>query len=354
MRLIELASPFFFVAIAIEWWLSRRKSRTYYRLEDTLADLGTGMIEQLSEYFIRLVAFVPYVFILRHAPFKLFSNSLSGWVFAFVAVDFVYYWFHRACHEVSVLWAAHSVHHSSEEYNLAVALRQSSVQSVFNAIFFYPLAAFGLELQTLLTCYSINLIYQFWIHTRMIDRLGPFERVFNTPSHHRVHHGQNPKYCDRNHGGVFIVWDRLFGTFQIEEEEPVYGTIKPLKSWDPLWANLRGYVDLIRDTLALPSWSDRFKLWFKGPGWRPASWGGPVTPPPVSVATFRKYETQPSQRIRIIAVIAFTGVVFGTLHFQKAANLSTQPIATLAVWAIALTGTLALIGRSLSRLRGPA
>ncbi len=157
---------------------------------------------------------------------------------AFVVYDFCYYWLHRLGHERNILWAAHSVHHQSEEYNLSTALRQTSTGFLLSWIFYLPLAVLGVPLAVFITVAALNLLYQFWVHTRHIPKLGWYEGFFVTPSNHRAHHAQNPLYMDRNYGGVFILWDRLFGTFQQEDdaEPPVFGVTRPLASWNPLWA----------------------------------------------------------------------------------------------------------------------
>ena len=167
-------------------------------------------------------------------------------------VDFCFYWFHRIAHEYAAPWATHVVHHQSEEYNLAVALRQSAFEGCFAWVFYLPLAVIGFPPIWYVSMKAINLLYQFWIHTEAIDRLGPLEWVMNTPSHHRVHHARNPKYLDKNYAGMFIIWDRMFGTFQPEEEQPVYGITKPLQSWNPLWANLAAWVELFEDAWHAP------------------------------------------------------------------------------------------------------
>jgi Fatty acid hydroxylase len=208
-------------------------------------------------------------------------------------VDIAYYWSHRLSHEINVLWAGHVVHHSSEEYNLAVALRQSSLHGFMTWIFYIPLAVMGIPWLIFLTCNAINLVYQLWIHTRAVGRMGSLtEWVLNTPSHHRVHHGVDPKYQDRNYAGVFITWDRLFGSFQPEEEEPLFGITKPLASWNPLWANVHLFWEIAKDVWRARSWKDRWMYIFGPPGWRPQADGGRVAPPEVSRESFEKYDPE--------------------------------------------------------------
>ncbi|HET9440542.1 MAG TPA: sterol desaturase family protein, partial [Longimicrobiales bacterium] len=168
---------------------------------------------------------------------------------------------------INILWAGHVVHHSSEEYNLAVALRQSSLHGLMTWIFYAPLALIGIPWQMYVSTYALNLVYQFWIHTQAVGRLSKWmEFVMNTPSHHRVHHGINPRYLDRNHGGVFIIWDRFFGTFEPEREAVVYGITQPLRSWNPLWANVHVYWDIARSFGRVRSWSERWNVVFGPPG----------------------------------------------------------------------------------------
>ena len=231
VSLIVLSIPIFFVLMGIELVVVRWQRKDYYVLADSVSDISCGIISQLFEVFAKTALFAAYLYVYGHHRLRTFSEtSPLVFVLGFLGVDFLYYWYHRKSHEMGVFWAAHVVHHQSEEYNLAVALRQGSIQ--FSWIFYLPLAVVGLPPAVFLTVSSLDTLYQFWIHTRAIGRLGPLEWVLCTPSHHRVHHARNPKYIDRNYGGTLIVWDRLFGTFRQEDEEPVYGITTPLRSWN--------------------------------------------------------------------------------------------------------------------------
>jgi sterol desaturase/sphingolipid hydroxylase (fatty acid hydroxylase superfamily) len=283
MQLIVASIPLFFILIGIEILVARILERRVYRFADSFADLGCGMIEQLLGVLVKTALFGGYLTL--YAKARLLDLSQESWavfVTCFVAVDFLYYWFHRMSHEIGALWAAHSVHHQSEEYNLSVALRQGAFQSFFSWAFYLPLAIVGFAPATFLTCSALNTLYQFWIHTRLIGQLGPIEWILNTPSHHRVHHGRNPRYIDRNHAGVFIIWDRMFGTFVPETDEPVYGVVKPLMSTNPLWANFASWADLWSVAVRSSRWSDRLRPLLAPPGWRSPELGGPVRPPEVS------------------------------------------------------------------------
>ena len=267
---IGVAVPFFMLFIAIEVWVAYRRGIRVHRLNDSLADLGCGVTEQLGGLFIHGALLAAYAWVWeRWGAFELPLDQPLTWVVGMVAVDFVYYWYHRFSHRVNFAWATHVVHHQSEEYNLAVALRQPAFTALYSWVFYLPLALLGLPPVVWVGCFAVNLLYQFWIHTQLVDRLGWFERVFNTPSHHRVHHSINPQYIDRNYAGILIVWDRMFGTFEPEVGPCTYGSLSPLRSWNPLRANLQPWADLWRASRALPRLADQLLLWFRPPEWKP-------------------------------------------------------------------------------------
>ncbi len=263
MQIIEALIPVFIVLIGIELLYSRWQRKSYYYLSDSITDMSLGMISRLSDAFVLLGIYALYVFVQKYtslaslegyfldfsAPWTGLLSSLS-WLLAFVILDFLFYWSHRISHEINILWASHVVHHSSEEYNLSVALRQSALRNAITCLFYLPLAVLGLPWVVFLTVDALNRLYQFWVHTKFIsDDSIPdsFSFVFVTPSHHRVHHAVNDPYIDKNYGGMFILWDRIFGTFRQETEEPVFGTVKRLKSYNPLFANIHVFVDIYRN-----------------------------------------------------------------------------------------------------------
>ncbi len=268
------AVPLFIGAMVAEAAFPAVQRQPVYALNDTFANLVSGLGSQLVGLYLAAVTAGAYAFVFdRWRVTTLPEDSVAVWVLGFLAVDLAYYWFHRTSHEVNFLWASHIVHHQSEEYNLSVALRQSWFGGLFAWFFYLPLAALGLPLKIYLISYSLNLVYQFIIHTKTVGRLGILEWVMNTPSHHRVHHGSNIGYLDRNYAGTLIIWDRLFGTF-IEETVPVeYGLVKPLRSWNPVWANLHYWVDLARASRAHPALADKARVWVKNPGWMPGDRG---------------------------------------------------------------------------------
>ena len=304
MDLIALAVPFFLLALGIEFGLDRLRGAGYYRGNDAINSLSAGMLSTTTGYFTKLLPLAAWGLVLEHAAlvdmplawFDLSPRGLALWITAALAWDFCYYWFHRLSHEVSILWAAHAVHHQSEEFNLSTALRQTSTGFVFGWLFYLPLFVIGFPLEVLLTVNAVNLIYQFWVHTRFIDRLGVLDRILVTPSNHRVHHAQNELYIDRNYGGMLIIWDRLFGTFAPESgaEPVVFGVRKPLASWNPFWANLQVYDYLWFDARRTRRWRDKLGIWFRRTGWRPADVERryPKRVPPL--AEFAKYDARPA------------------------------------------------------------
>ena len=186
---------------------------------------------------------------------------------AVLAWDAIYYWNHRLMHESRLMWAIHVVHHSSERYNLSTALRQPVADAFGMFLPIGSMALLGFRPALIETARGVNLLYQFWIHTDAIPKLGALEEVLNTPSHHRVHHGSNPQYLDRNHGSILIIWDRLFGTFAREEEPVRYGLTKNIDSFNPAVIATHEHVDILRDVAGADSWSDRLGFVFRGPGW---------------------------------------------------------------------------------------
>jgi alkylglycerol monooxygenase len=272
-QVIVLATPVFFVLIAIEALVGWRRRRVTYAWADTLNSIGLGMMSQVIGVFTKLFMLGIYQWVYAHAAlFPLSASSPAVWVGALIAYDFLYYWLHRAGHTVALFWAAHVVHHQSEEYNLSTALRQTGSGWLAGWLFYLPMALVGVPPLVFAVVALIDLLYQFWVHTRLIDRLGWFDRWFCAPSNHRVHHAVNDVYLDRNYGGILVIWDRLFGSFQPElDEHPChYGTRSPLRSWNPVWANLEVYAALWHDCRHAARWRDKLRVWFRPPGWRPA------------------------------------------------------------------------------------
>ena len=265
--LIIWAIPAFLGLVGLEAWFDARdRIGMGYQAKDTAASLSMGIGNVLVNVGWKLAAFAAYTVVFTWSPLDL-GWTWPVWVVAFVADDFAYYWFHRLHHEVRVLWASHVPHHSSQHYNLSTALRQTWTPWT-GLVFWLPLAALGFNPLMLVTVGAVNLLYQFWIHTERIDRMHPWvEAVWNTPSHHRVHHGANPQYIDRNYGGIWIVWDRWFGTFEPEVEPVRYGLTKNLETYNPVAIAFKEFIDIVRDVRASTTWADRISFVFRGPGW---------------------------------------------------------------------------------------
>ncbi len=269
---VLFAIPFFLLLIFLEVYLNYRERKNNYLLKDSLASISMGLGSIVSDIISKSLAFIAFVWLFEN--FGIFKEQLSwtilGWVLLFFLDDFTFYWHHRLSHEVRILWAAHVNHHSSEQYNLSTALRQSWTEIFYKYIFFLWLPFLGFHPLMVLTQISINLIFQFWVHTKFIKKLPPFiEFIFNTPSHHRVHHASNPRYLDRNHAGTLIIWDRIFGTFSAEkDEEPVvYGITTNIDTYNPLKIASHEFTSMWKDIREAPKFSDRLKYIFYAPGW---------------------------------------------------------------------------------------
>lgn len=337
MNVILAAIPVFFILIAIEFVVDRWCKTGFYRLNDAIASLTLGIVSRLVDILKRLVPFTVYYLVFDSVALWELSSSLSVWIIAFVVYDFFYYWLHRFSHEINVLWAAHVVHHSSEDYNLTTALRQTS-GSVVSWVFFLPMAFAGVPPEMFITIGALNLVYQFWVHTQHIERLGWMEYVFITPLNHRVHHAQNDKYIDCNYGGVFIIWDRMFGTFVDEDKsEPVvYGVRVAFKSWNPVFINLQVYKQLLLDAWHARRWQDKFTIWFRPTGWRPEDVARQYPLEKTDLENFEKFET--SRPPHFAGYVLFQHVCLITLTLAFMLGFSALDAST-----ILLTGGLLLL-----------
>ena len=330
MDFVPYAVPFFIALIVVELLADRWRGQRNYRVADAINSLSTGVLSTTTGLLTKGVGLLTYAFALKHlAVIELSAHSVWTWVFAFVFYDFCYYWLHRCGHERNILWAAHSVHHQSEDYNLSTALRQTSTGFVFGWVFYLPMAVLGVPLLVFVTVATVNLLYQFWVHTRHVPKLGWFEWCFVTPSNHRAHHAQNALYMDRNYGGVFIIWDRLFGTFQEEDDaEPViFGVTTPLHSWNPLWANWQFYGQLLADAQRTERWRDKLRIWFMPTGWRPADVAAkyPMSKPDLS--RFEKFEVPLPFRQQVYLASQFAVyVALGSYLLNLGETLSPQAL----------------------------
>ena len=335
---IALAIPFFFALIGIELLVARRRGRKVYRFADAIADLGCGVTQRIALLFFEGLLLALYAWIYRHGRVVDVGRwPVASWVVALIAVDFIYYWWHRASHRVNVLWAAHIVHHQSEDYNLAVALRQAVLTPVTGLPFTLPLALIGIPPLVYVGAEAFNTLYQFWIHTETVGRIGALEAVLNSPSHHRVHHGRNPQYLDRNYGGMLIIWDRLFGTYEPEREPPSYGITKPLRSFNPLWAQLHYFGDLARLSRAARGWRARLAPWLAPPERTGGDLGGAGSP-----AAPSKYDVPVPRRLRTYVLVNFALAATTTFWLMMGQNLIAP--AWLAVGGGLVLLTMATMG----------
>jgi len=298
-QVIVLATPVFLLLIALEWYVGRRRGRDTYRLNDALNSIGLGVLSQIVGVFSAVITLGLYTVVYEHASLAQLSvSSLWVWVVGLVLYDFCYYWHHRLGHTVALFWAAHVVHHQSEDYNLSTALRQTGSGWVAGWLFYLPMAVLGFPPLVFAVVALIDLLYQYWVHTQQIGRLGAFDRWFCAPSNHRVHHAVNDRYLDRNYGGILIVWDRLFGTFQeeVDRDPCVYGSRGPLRSWNPLWANLQVYAGLLHDSWHTRRWSDKLRVWLAPPGWRPDDVAARFPKAPFDIAKVERFDPPMSRR----------------------------------------------------------
>ncbi|MCC5815330.1 MAG: sterol desaturase family protein [Leptospira sp.] len=276
MKIIESLIPLFLTAIAIEAYFSHRKKRGFYNLADSMSDMSLGMISRLTDLFVLVGMFQLYQYIEARFSWDLWAWTINpiwmgvSWVALFLSLDFLFYWNHRFSHEINLLWASHVTHHSSEEYNLTVALRQSFLRNFIALIFYSLFAIIGVPWITLLIVDAMNRLYQFWVHTRFEWKFPRwFEFIFVTPSHHRVHHARNPEYIDKNYAGMFIIWDRIYGTYQEENAAPIYGIVSPLRSFNPLKANLHLFFEIGSVLASKLPFREKLKFIISPPGYRP-------------------------------------------------------------------------------------
>lgn len=320
---IVLSIPIFFILIGIELIAERLTHQKLYRLPDAIANLSCGITSQLSGLFLKIFAIGVYQLLHENFNLVVWDKNWVYWAALFLLADLAYYWAHRMSHEINLFWGGHVVHHQSEDYNLSVALRQSSLQVIWTFAFSLPLAFMGFQTLDFALMSAYITLYQFWIHTETINKMGWFEYIFNTPSHHRVHHGRNPKYIDKNHAGTLIIWDRMFGTFQEEEERPTYGITKPLNSWNAVWANFSHYAEMSKDLKRIPNGWDKIRYLFKKPGWLPDYLGGYRAAPEVDKTVYKKYETPSALTLNLYVLFQYILCLAGTAYFLNNASKFT-------------------------------
>ncbi len=344
--IITLAVPAFFILIFIELIYGLVAGKNNYRLNDSFTSISLGLISRYIPLLGLGLQGAAFAYVAQYYNLKLFSSSsLWVWIFAFFLYDFCYYWMHRLHHEVKVLWATHVVHHHGEEFNLSTALRQTSTGFLWKWIFYLPIFIVGIPPEVFVTVAGINLVYQFWVHTEHIPKLGWYEYVFVSPSNHRIHHAQNKHYVDANYGGVFIFWDRLFGTYkeELDELKPIYGTAKPLRSWNPFKANLDIFAEMIKDSARTKSIKNKIKVWFSRPNWRPddVKISHPIYKNDLD--NFEPYNPSTSFEVKIYSWIQLFFIM--GLSAAVTASVASQSFQDTSIFAITLliTSTIALM-----------
>jgi sterol desaturase/sphingolipid hydroxylase (fatty acid hydroxylase superfamily) len=267
-----IAIPSFSLLVLLEIAYGHFKGFQTYTFNDTLTSLMSGITQTIKNSLGLIIILISYPYLLTKISLTTLPDSPFLWIVAFICIDFAQYWIHRLKHKVNIFWNIHVIHHSSEEFNLACALRQSISNLIgFTAVFLIPAAIIGIPYKVISILTPLHLFAQFWYHTRHIGKLGVLEYIIVTPSQHRVHHAINPEYIDKNLSAIFCIWDRVFGTFQEElpEVKPVYGVLKPVETWNPFWINFQHFWRLLKDAFYTKDWKAKFSIWFKPTGWRP-------------------------------------------------------------------------------------
>jgi sterol desaturase/sphingolipid hydroxylase (fatty acid hydroxylase superfamily) len=330
-RILLIAMPIFLLLVLLEKCYGWYKGKDTVRIMDMVSSLTSGVTNVTKDVLGLSIAVIGYGWMVGHLALVHVPNGILTYIIAFLALDFSGYWVHRIQHTTNFFWNAHLVHHSSEDFNLACALRQSI--SVFVRLFTFfllPAAFLGVPAQVIAVVGPLHLFIQFWYHTQHIDRMGWLEKFIVTPSHHRVHHAINPEYIDRNYSQVFIIWDKLFGTFQEEHAHipPVYGITRPVSTWNPIKINFQHLGLLITDAWRTKNWQDKFRIWFMPTGWRPADVAAAFPVRKIEdVYQFEKYEPAQSDTFRIWAFLQLLCLlIFVSYLFAHIAQIGTPGI----------------------------
>ncbi|MFT3843642.1 MAG: sterol desaturase family protein [Lacibacter sp.] len=331
-KILLIAMPAFLVLVLLEKFYGAWKGKDTVRNMDMISSLSSGITNVTKDVLGLSIAIISYKWMVEHMAIVHVKNVWLTYVIAFFALDFAGYWTHRLDHEYNFFWNAHIIHHSSEEYNLACALRQSvSVFFRIFTIFLLPAALLGVPEQVIAVVAPLHLFAQFWYHTQHINRMGFLEKIIVTPSHHRVHHAINPEYIDKNYAQIFIFWDKLFGTFQQEMNDtpPVYGITRPVQTWNPIKINFLHLWLLVKDAWLTKSWKDKFRIWLMPTGWRPADVAEKYPVYKINdVYHFEKYNPKASAAlhvwswVQIVMVLLFISYLFGNIADINALNAS--------------------------------
>lgn len=331
-KILLIAMPAFLVLVLFEKWWGWRKGFDTVRNMDMISSLSSGITNVTKSVLELTIAIAIYPFMLKYLALTQIENTFLVYFLTFIILDFNGYWVHRWSHEINLFWNLHVIHHSSEEYNLACALRQS-ISAFFNlfTILLLPAALLGIPEEVINTVAPLHLFAQFWYHTRHIGKMGFLEKIIVTPSHHRVHHAVNPEYMDKNLSQILIIWDKIFGTFQEERKDvpPVYGITRPARTWNPIKINFQHLWLMMKDAWHTHNWFDKFTLWFRHTGYRPADVAEKY---PVSkiddVYHFDKYDTKTSPAfsawtwLQLLMLLLFISYLFGKIAYINGIDTS--------------------------------
>ena len=322
-KILIIAMPLFLLLVLFEKWYGWKKGFETVRTLDMISSLSSGVTNSTKDVLGLSIAIISYEWLVNHIAIYHIQTNWIIYLIAFLALDFAGYWTHRLAHEINFFWNNHIIHHSSEEFNLACALRQSvSVFVRIYAVLLIPAALLGVPAQVIAIVAPLHLFAQFWYHTRHIQKMGWLEYIIVTPSHHRVHHAMNPEYLDKNYGQIFIFWDRLFGTYQEELDSipAVYGVTRPVKTWNPIKINFMHIGLLIKDAWRTKDWKSKFTIWFKPLGWRPADVEQAFPVDKVKdVYHFEKYDTYAPKGMQVylwfqlFALLLLVSYLFGNV-----------------------------------------
>ncbi len=334
MWLVALSVPIFFLLIIIELVFDRFHSKKHYRLNDFFSNINTGIGFSILSQFANIFGIGLYIYLYNN--FKLFTIESNLWIalLVFVLVDLLYYIAHRTFHQVNFLWVDHSVHHLGEDFNLASALRVGYYQMFYAYLFYAPLAIFGFEPELFIVSVTLSTIYQFSYHTEKVRKLGILEKILVTPSHHRVHHGRNPKYLDKNFGGFFIFWDKLFGSYEEEESKVIFGITEPPNSFNPLYIQTHYLRLMIAEVKKTKGFKNKLKVLINRPGWNPAS-GEVREVPEIDYNTYQKYDVKLSNKQNIYMFVQALLLIFVALFFLTQAttmDLSSKVLGSIAIF----------------------
>ncbi len=341
MNVYAFITPIVVALLLLEIIYSVRMKKGVYNFQDTIANLGTGIGNQCINLAVAFFVYKWYGWLYQFAPWQIPTTwySMLGLL---IISDFVFYWFHRTGHRVNIFWAAHMPHHSSEEMNLSVGIRASFTQRLFQFAFFdWVLVLIGFSPEQVYAVAAVHLLLAYWHHTRLIGRMGWIEKLFVTPSHHRVHHGVNPQYIDKNYSEFLIVWDKLFGSYEEEQEEVCYGITHPPRTWDPIFINFQFWRQLWSDAVRTKRWQDKLRIWFMPTGWRPVDLAGKDDVPPgrigYTLAEQRKYRSDPFPNMNgylMAQVLLGLGYMYVAINMQWPLTALDRVVMSVGLFAM--------------------